>query len=80
MSDETRLDLNTLGFNSVELEEGQFVTDAIMVIRSSLPNGISRCTTLVTTGMDFVVARGMVSVLSDAVMDGGIFIVAEEDE
>ena len=77
-----QLDLNTLDFNPVVLEEDQFVSDAILIVRSSLPNGVSRCTTMVTKDIDFIVARGMAVTLVETVMeqDGGLFTQAEEDE
>jgi hypothetical protein len=73
--DERGLDLNTLDFNPMVLEEDQFVSDAILIIRSSLPNGISRCSVLVTNHMDFIVAQGMAMTLMRKVTqdDGGLF-------
>jgi len=80
MSEDRRLDLNTLDFNSMILEPDQWVSDAILIVRSSLPGGISRCTTLVTKNIDFLVARGMAVTLTEAVMDGGLFKRAEGED
>lgn len=67
------LDLNTLDLPVIELEDGQLVTDALLVVRSMLDGGRTRYTTVITNHTDYGVAIGMVTIGADAIGDGDLF-------
>ena len=78
MADRT-LDLAEVPFLPIELEDGELLDGAILVVRTLLDGDKTRLVTRTSDGLDWITARGMVEVAHDNFVEASLSVPNEEE-